>query len=203
MEQWQIDLNDDGKLRQKYINKKINAIKENLICELSFYEYCLLIKEAGLKSSDIGFSGNHYVLARYNDSGNYTYENCRFITNKENIAERKTSEKQIEASKRNIKVAQQKYNNMTEEEKRLHSQKIKEGIKNSKKIKKIRKKKNQIKEEKESKKDPRHSGEHNSHYGTMWITNGIINKIIKKEETIPDGWKKGRVGNFISKSLDK
>lgn len=203
MEQWQIDLNDDGKLKQKYVNKKTNAIKENLICELSFYEYCLLIKKAGLKSSDIGFSGNNYVLARYNDSGNYTYGNCRFITNKENIAERKTSEKQIEASKKNIKVAQQKYNNMTKEEKILHSQKIKDGIKNSAKVKKIREKQNQIKEEKESKKDKRYCGEHNSHFGTMWITNGVINKIIKKEETIPDGWNKGRVGNFISKLLDK
>lgn len=29
-------------------------------------------------------------------------------------------------------------------------------------------------------------------YGTMWITNGIINKKMKKNDSIPDGWHKGR-----------
>jgi hypothetical protein len=32
----------------------------------------------------------------------------------------------------------------------------------------------------------------NSQYGTMWITNGIENKKIKKEEVIPKDWYKGR-----------
>jgi hypothetical protein len=36
-------------------------------------------------------------------------------------------------------------------------------------------------------------GEKNSQFGTCWITNGIENKKIKKEELIPDGWKKGRI----------
>ena len=35
-------------------------------------------------------------------------------------------------------------------------------------------------------------GENNSQYGTMWITNGIENKKIKKETEIPQGWYKGR-----------
>jgi hypothetical protein len=35
-------------------------------------------------------------------------------------------------------------------------------------------------------------GENNSQYGTMWITNGIENKKIKKESEIPQGWKIGR-----------
>jgi hypothetical protein len=35
-------------------------------------------------------------------------------------------------------------------------------------------------------------GELNSQYGTMWITNGIENKKIKKDEIIPEGWTKGR-----------
>jgi len=33
----------------------------------------------------------------------------------------------------------------------------------------------------------------NSQYGTMWITNGIENKKIKKEDIIPEGWYKGRI----------
>ena len=36
------------------------------------------------------------------------------------------------------------------------------------------------------------NGENNSQYGTMWITNGIENKKIKKETDIPQGWYKGR-----------
>lgn len=32
----------------------------------------------------------------------------------------------------------------------------------------------------------------NSQYGTRWITNGIINKKINKEEPIPNGWVAGR-----------
>lgn len=35
-------------------------------------------------------------------------------------------------------------------------------------------------------------GNKNSQFGTCWITNGIENKKIKKEEQIPDGWKLGR-----------
>lgn len=36
-------------------------------------------------------------------------------------------------------------------------------------------------------------GEKNSQFGTCWITNGSQNKKIKKTETLPIGWKLGRV----------
>lgn len=36
-------------------------------------------------------------------------------------------------------------------------------------------------------------GEMNSQFGTMWITNGIDNKKIRKDSLIPDDWKKGRI----------
>jgi group I intron endonuclease len=35
-------------------------------------------------------------------------------------------------------------------------------------------------------------GENNSQYGTQWITNGIDNKKIGKDEKIPKGWERGR-----------
>ena len=35
-------------------------------------------------------------------------------------------------------------------------------------------------------------GEKNSQNGSMWITDGISNKKIKKGESIPDGWMRGR-----------
>ena len=73
-------LDDDGKLHQKYSNKRVNAKKENIEFNLSFDEYKELMARGGYKSSDLGFTGNNIVLARYEDNGGYTIDNCRFIT---------------------------------------------------------------------------------------------------------------------------
>jgi NUMOD3 motif len=35
-------------------------------------------------------------------------------------------------------------------------------------------------------------GHKNSQYGKMWITDGLYNKLIYKNDPIPDNWKKGR-----------
>lgn len=35
-------------------------------------------------------------------------------------------------------------------------------------------------------------GDGNSQFGTMWITNDLENKKIKKDGLIPEGWRKGR-----------
>ena len=35
-------------------------------------------------------------------------------------------------------------------------------------------------------------GSTNSQYGTMWITDGIYSTKIKRDDSIPDGWKRGR-----------
>jgi hypothetical protein len=39
----------------------------------------------------------------------------------------------------------------------------------------------------------RQVGEKNSQFGSCWITNEIENKKIKKNNTLPDGWKLGRI----------
>ena len=39
----------------------------------------------------------------------------------------------------------------------------------------------------------RSKGSGNTQYGTMWITNGTANRKIKKEDVIPEGWRRGRV----------
>lgn len=39
-------------------------------------------------------------------------------------------------------------------------------------------------------------GEKSSQYGTMWITNETANRKIKKDEMIPEGWRKGRIIKF-------
>ena len=50
-----------------------------------------------------------------------------------------------------------------------------------------------IRKKKETFKKIEHQkGNKNSMYGMMWITNGIDNTRIKKENPIPVGWKKGR-----------
>lgn len=36
------------------------------------------------------------------------------------------------------------------------------------------------------------SGEKNSQYGTIWITDGSINKKIRSSDSVPDGWCRGR-----------
>lgn len=81
-------LDDDGKLIQRWRNKCVNAKKEGIKCNLTFEEYCQLVDDAGLVSSQLGFTGQDYVLARYKDSGNYEIGNCRFITQQENSDEK-------------------------------------------------------------------------------------------------------------------
>lgn len=41
-------------------------------------------------------------------------------------------------------------------------------------------------------------GSGNSQYGTMWITNEVESKKIRKDEEIPEGWRKGRKFDGLS-----
>lgn len=66
-------LDDDGKLYEKYSNRKSSTNTRHFIPDflLTFEEFCKLMDEAGIKSSDLGYTGNCYDLARYNDTGDY------------------------------------------------------------------------------------------------------------------------------------
>ena len=188
-------LDDDGKLKRKWINKCVNAKKENLECNLSFEDFCLLVYKAGIKSSQIGYnSKDKYVLARYHDSGNYELNNCRFITQKENVHERKLTEKSIENSKNNVIKMNLKNKQRIQENPESVSKAISEGIRNSEKYK-IRKEQSLKKKALEDlNKDKRYCGEHNSQFGTFWITNGIKNMKWKDSKgVIPEGFHKGRI----------
>lgn len=88
MSELEQSLNDDGKLKRRYINKRVNAKKENIPFNLTYEQYMDLVNEAGLKSSQLGFTGEGYVLGRNNDSGGYAPGNYRFITQKENSDEK-------------------------------------------------------------------------------------------------------------------
>lgn len=88
MSELEQSLNDDGKLKRRYTNKRVNAQKENIPFDLTYEQYMDLVNEAGLKSSQLGFTGEGYVLGRNNDSGGYEPGNCRFVTQKENSDEK-------------------------------------------------------------------------------------------------------------------
>lgn len=102
------ELDDDGKLKRRFINKRVNAAKEGISFELTFPEYQKLVRKAGLVSSQLGFTGEDYVLARFKDQGPYRLGNCRFITHADNMRERRparVTKKRIEASKTAAKKA--------------------------------------------------------------------------------------------------
>jgi hypothetical protein len=82
-------IDDDGLLYRKYNKKKLNS---PIPFNLTFHELTNLLEAAGLKSSDWGFNkgnGNNYVLARFNDIGDYSIGNCRFITQELNDKEKR------------------------------------------------------------------------------------------------------------------
>ena len=173
-------LDNNGKLYGKWLNKRNNAKLENIEFNLSYYEFCLLVKEAGLVSSDLGFSGKNYVLARFNDSGPYAYGNCRFILQSENAKEKRISDKAREASRKSMQYFNSHRSEYyTDEEVSAY---IKAGKKRniSDNVPKI----------------PRSVDTKNSQYGTYWITNGIDNKKWKDSKgPIPTDYYKGRVMN--------
>jgi len=57
--------------------------------DLTFDVYLDMQAAAGLRPSMVGLRRGQYHLARYNDSGSYTKDNCRFIPQEENQRERK------------------------------------------------------------------------------------------------------------------
>lgn len=185
-------LDDDNKLTRKYINKRVNAGKEGIEFMLSFEEFCLLVEEAGLVSSDLGFTGNMYVLARYNDSGPYQYGNCRFILQSENAKEKFVSDKMRQASIQQCKIMTEKYHTDPE-----FKQKRIQALLSSEKFKAQCLKRKQNKEIKLEKlnelKHPSFKGSKNSQFGSYWITDGTVNKKWKQDlGDLPEGFYKGR-----------
>lgn len=184
----EVKLDDDGKLKQKWSNKRVNAKKEGIPFELDYEEFMLLVDTAGLRSSQLGYSGQGYVLARVNDVGSYNINNCRFKTQTENAKEKKISEKSRAASRQNIRRAIE-----VNRQDPLRSQKISEGIRNSDYYK-TKAAQAKIREaEYEANKDKRYSGEHNSQTGTFWITDGTNNLKWKEAKgELPQGFYRGR-----------
>lgn len=186
-------LDDDHKLASHYYNKRTNAKKENINFNLSIDEYCELVSKANLKSSNLGFSGDNFVLARYNDIGDYSFDNCRFITQAENAKEKKISQVARNSSKQNAIKLNNYLKNIPGD---IKSMAIKRGIQKSTYCQNRAKLKEIHLLEKESKKDKRYCKEHNSQYNTFWITDGNINMKWKSAKgELPKNFYKGRVLN--------
>lgn len=182
------DLDDDGKLYRRYSNKKVNAKKEGINFYLTFDEFKQLMRNGGYKSSNLGFTGDNIVLARFKDSGDYTIDNCRFTTHKENIKEKNISSKSRMASSRNITEFNKKRKGT-----HLTSEQL-ERYHNTDYYKRRQKQKMEHEAEKRAKMNPSYMGERNSQFGTFWITNGVDNRRWKeKYGEIPIGYYRGRV----------
>lgn len=80
-------LDDDGKLRQKILNKRVNADKIGLAYKMSVSELLDELEFAGIKSSD--WCVGKFSLSRFKDEGDYIVGNCRFLLQGDNAKERK------------------------------------------------------------------------------------------------------------------
>lgn len=108
-------------LRGKIRRKIRSAGDKGLLFYLSFDDVLRLLKKAGIRPADWRYDGYH--LSRFEDKGNYSVGNCRFITAKENRAEQKISDNNREASRKNVILCQMGRDRQT------HEQRVINGIK--------------------------------------------------------------------------
>lgn len=100
-----------GKWKRKYSSKLSNSKTLNREFTLTFEEYLYKCFEAGLICpTQIGQKRLDYQLGRYKDQGGYTIDNCRFITQLENMKE---LSKYTNLSEISIKVNNKKLENGT------------------------------------------------------------------------------------------
>lgn len=83
-ERYSLSVADIFKAYQCWIN--IFRYEES---SLTFEQYLNKLKKANLMPSDVGVGAGRYNLSRYNDSGGYTDKSCRFILQRDNLAEQK------------------------------------------------------------------------------------------------------------------
>lgn len=160
-------IDDDGKLFRKFQKKRAVSKQQGIDFLLTFEEWVSLVKAAGLKSSDLGYSGNNYVLGRYGDVGPYSLTNSRFITAQQNVIERNVSDKMIRQGRKISKL----------------------GVA-ARKATALKRR-----AEFEAQAGWTKLNERNSQYGTFWITNGGVNRKWSPEKgPIPRGFRRGRSG---------
>ena len=94
-------------------------------------------------------------------------------------------------------ISKNYYDNLTSDDRKKLNEKIKKGQKECGydfgKTFKGKKHKEESKRKIGLSNSIKQKGEKNSQFGTCWITNGTENKKIKKGDTIPNGWRLGRL----------
>jgi hypothetical protein len=167
------NLNDDGKLKQRYYNKRSNAAKENIEFLLSPKQFMQLMVDAGITSSDCGVKGYH--LARNNDTGPYKIGNCSFVWYLVNLQEKRVSKRMQQASRRNGRRAADALRTLAKTRRGRHliTQRIKDGQRAY--VSRIRARAKQRQRDRQAGLHPSYAGVNNSQFGTYWITDGTTN----------------------------
>lgn len=182
-------VDDDGKLRKRYKNKKSNSKITGVKFLLSFSEYVELLSSAELKSSDLGHgSVKRYFLVRKVGCETYAVGQCEFITSEEHIRRKpklQKTEKMVESAKRNLVKAREALAALPPGE---HSRRVRHGARDDIAARRL------LAAVNKKTTHPSFTGKQNSQFGSFWITDGINNKKWRLENgDIPIGFRNGRV----------
>lgn len=189
------ELNDDGKLHQRFMNKRVNASKEGIEFQLTFDEFATLLREASIVSSACGTKGYH--LARNGDTGPYAVGNCSFKHYLDNLNEKVISDKSREAGSKNIRKAQDMVRALSLEERLAYVDKIKAGIAASPSYARRKEQAALRQAARDAAAHKSYTGARSSQYGTFWITDGDTNKKWHENKgDIPPLFYLGRIRNF-------
>lgn len=77
-------VDDDNKVMQKFSTRKSCVRGSGIKFTITSKEFCKLLYDSNLKSSDIGAGDNKYILLRIDESKPYEYGNCKFVKKNSN-----------------------------------------------------------------------------------------------------------------------
>lgn len=185
------DVDDDGKLSQRFVNKRVNARKEGIPFDLTYAQFVDFMRCAGIVSSQCGIKGYH--LSRTGDTGSYSVGNCFFRWYLDNLHEKKVTDASRTASSRNIAKATA----LNRQSPAKYSASISAGLARSE-YGRLRKEASEARKGQYlASRHPSYAGDHNSQYGSYWITDGVGNrKWCDTKGSIPEGFYRGRIRNF-------
>jgi group I intron endonuclease len=186
------DLNDNYMGSGKYLRHAIEKHGiENFVKEILYIfdtPELMYTKEAELVNEDFIAEANTYNL-KVGGFGGFDYINKNKLTSYPGRKEKDLKK---------LKLAREKVSMLEKdpEWRKQRAEKASQGLKQYFKTASGHfsgKKHSEETKEKLSGPKPQSAGMNNSQFGTMWITNGIENKKVKKLDTIPEGWYNGRV----------
>ena len=184
-----------GKIIKKAINKYgIDKFTKDIIYEASSS------KEMYLKEKELVELGKHSYNLKKGGQGGWDFNNSNPNLHTHQLPHLKMMAKNLQEKRKNDKDFDEQYKQSISEglkEKfKTDSEYRERTINRLKTIWPGKKHKDETRLKMSKSHQGKHDGEKNTQYGTMWITNGVENRKIKKEENIPEGWSKGRKIKF-------